>query len=99
MKTLKELGISPAPWLKAKSCGDMVVCDKSHIAISAASRPEDVLLLAAAPELYEALKEVYEDFPMCGGECGECPYENNCKKWSGKARAALEKAGGAEVEL
>lgn len=104
MKTIHEMGISHAPWQKAKSCGDMVVCDKSHIAISAASRPEDVLLIAAAPDLYEALMEVYEqicaiqaehDLSHAEGEntCDEC---YNTVAWISKARAALEKAGGKE---
>ena len=105
MKTLEELGISPAPWkcwidthsmsvvspdFNVAETYDMDCHDKEN-ACQANTR-----LIAAAPELYEALR-------LCVGEmCKYCkdteigkrlPCENGCEVLR-MARAALEKAGG-----
>lgn len=110
MKTLKELGISPAPWVQGKICKDMIhTSDLYHIIAttdtSGIDYVKDARLISAAPELYEALREMYE----CVNElqeyhcksqhtdgdktCEDCKYN---VAWLEKARAALEKAGGAE---
>lgn len=110
MKTIEELGISPAPW-------KMGVEDKSDYRLFSVEAdngigitdfdccPEqfdnyegfaNASLIAAAPELYEALRGLLEIV------CGDC---NSAYKVDGKcvkcprvvaAEAALEKAGGAE---
>ena len=89
MKTLSELGISRAPWTVNKYDdvttvnGNMVACVEDWDVCDTAEVAANARLIAAAPELYEALREIYEDFP-------------GCNKWAARARAALEKAGGAE---
>ena len=98
MKKLSELDISPAPWKHDYEyvSDDMVFDSQGNIVADARSR-DDARLCSAAPELYEALLEIYEDFePVCNCECHGCKHEPGCNKWAAKARAALEKAGGAE---
>ncbi len=109
MKTLEQLGISPAPWTKRGDCsvyGEILAADNTSVveydwssipAAEVADEP-NARLIAAAPELYEALR-------LCVGEmCKFCkdteigkrlPCENGCEVFR-MARAALEKAGGAE---
>ena len=106
MKTLKQLGISPAPWQQGSICNDMVLCNGLTRCVATAATGDinninrarfNARLIAAAPELYEALREIYENSnPMCNMECHECKHKYGCNKWVVKARAALEKAGGAE---
>lgn len=112
LKTFNGLGASPAPWSMfgkwrivdgdgvrlaftttptgdERRAKDLDVADAMEVA--------NANLISAAPELYEALREIYEDIePMCNVECHGCKHEPGCNKWARRARAALEKAGGAE---
>ena len=106
MKKLEELGVSTAPWDTAYVHKPAVYdrdgrcvadCD-----IHFARRRDDAnaRLIAAAPDLYEALRDVVEN------ECGECAYVRKgvCTRAESKlpeclfkqSRKALEKAGGKE---
>lgn len=101
MKRIEELGISPAPWRAEGGPMAAIVYENrptqecaSVCAITGERRNADAALLAAAPELYEALRLVldtlehygfqpwFKDDPLAFAvKCGE---------------KALEKAGGAE---
>lgn len=111
MKKLSELDISPVPWTTSRIIHpdliefDTIAADGAGMAIfdccDEQFRSEvgfaNARLISAAPDLYEALREIYEDFvPMCNVECHGCKHEIGCNKWAARARAALEKAGGAE---
>ena len=66
MKTLNQLGISQAPWSFVKSNRDYEVSDSEDFGLSYEDRYElpNARLIAAAPELYEALRmyqEVFEE--------------------------------------
>ena len=104
MKTLKELGISPAPWDCVITESTSWVEDYHDISIADTRLTEvpnleisraDARLIAAAPELYEALRlwveELCED---CQAEIGKT-CDGKCEAVR-RAVAALEKAGGAE---
>ena len=112
MKTLEELGISPIPWTVAvedrrdyrlfsveadngAGIADFDCCPEqfdNHEGFANAS------LIAAAPELYEALSECVDE--MCKfckeTEIGKSmPCEMGCETMR-RAKAALENAGGAK---
>lgn len=102
MKTIEELGISPAPWSNTveteKPFETNSVWDARNGGILTGGYAEslnDARLIAAAPELYEALRlwveELCED---CQAEVGKT-CDGKCEAVR-RAVAALEKAGGKE---
>ena len=97
MKTLEQLGISPAPWYIEKNTG--VLCAKSehykHPIVDDCGNFEnnnDKRLIAAAPDLYEALAELLN----CAEK--EAPFTTDSGMYIAMdmARKAIEKAGGVE---
>ena len=107
MKRLEELDISPAPW--QATCNDAETttwvfsrATTADVATMCAVKRErcnaDAALIAAAPDLYECLREAV--ISRCGGRCDwsnglECRFPDELcevQRW----RKALEKAGGAE---
>lgn len=112
MKTLEQLGASPAPWEVAMDDIAMVFSGSQYPSLSTPhicevdiiDDPErkcnDIKLIAAAPELYKCLHEavvgICHNFECCG------PYPeyacNGSKDCFVKHwRAALAKAAGEEV--
>lgn len=112
MKNIGEMCCLPLrPWV-AKKVGsgndDYDVCetlkDDMLYPMNLDVSRDAAMLISAAPELYEALRQVYESANdlqadhsskhIDGGEiCEDCMFT---VAWLKKARAALEKAGGAE---
>ena len=99
MKTLEQLGISPAPWYIEKDT--MVLCAKSEYYkypivddCGNFENNNDERLIAAAPELYESLRECLEVLDRLKKYYRGV--DAATYKTMAKARAALEKAGGAE---
>lgn len=93
MKKLEELGISPTPW---NALGDCVL-DKRELEITDyIYKGEDVKLVAASPDLYEAARQAYELLSnMFEGTQSEGLGTDGCTVRE-TLRKALEKAGGKE---
>ena len=101
MKPIEELGISPTPWELdiGGSCCWVEARGGATVCSTAASETRDceadtanARLIASAPGLYEALLEclsVLVDVEKCFHGVDKRTYEI-----MGKAKAALEKAGG-----
>lgn len=105
MKTLNELGTSPAPWTAtADADGGVVVNDENRHGIAACGHTAEgdvnfanARLISAAPDLYEMLREA------CKMYCAICAYWKereekycpSCHVWR-RWHKALEKAGGAK---
>ena len=107
MKTLEQLGISTAPWYIEKNTG--VLCAKSerykHPIVDDCGNFEnnnDKRLIAAAPELYEALRmyqEVFEEIRKSAWFLDANFHEiMSLNKVMTAADAALAKAGGEETK-
>lgn len=108
MKTLEQIGVSPAPWKRGERvpyCEDNIIrCDyhrkdgtpSTRIVTScnAVFSPEqariDACLIAAAPELYEALAALLN----CAGKEAPFTTESGMSVAMDMARKAIEKAGG-----
>ena len=87
-----ELQFTPGPWkIGAIESGRMAVDGANDEEVTGWIDPEDAYLIAAAPELYEALDGLladiteYQEINNLGGQ-------NN--HWQVKAKAALAKARG-----
>ena len=95
MKTIEQLGISPMPWYIEKNTG--VLCSKSeyykHPIVDDCGNVEnnnDKRLIAAAPELYEALAAMIS----CAKKEAPFTMESRMSIAMDMARKAIEKAGG-----
>ena len=105
MKMLEDLGTSPAPWTATVDAAFVeVVHDENGSCVATCGHTAEgdvdyanARLIAAAPELYEALREA------CKMYCAICAYWKereekycpSCHVWR-RWHKALEKAGGAE---
>lgn len=107
MKRIEELGISPWPWSFADDgigeydirCSGVSYGEdyEGDDIIAQSIQKKDAPMLAAAPELYEALREAVSD--KCVGCCRRIDDENgNCATLCmvGNWRKALAKASGEE---
>lgn len=96
MKSIEELGISPTPWHNYGP--DCEVYDSKQVPLTDEfgfhRNPNDRWFIAAAPELYEALRLACGSCIDCDKDCTDCINFN--RSWMPAARAALAKAGGAE---
>lgn len=95
MKTLDEMSILFLPWVAKETDehGSYDVYENLGEMLYPKNLDEDLAtakLISAAPELYEALREICETVE------GENVHFTGASAWLAKARAALEKAGGAE---
>ena len=97
MKTMEQLGISPAPWYIEKNTG--ILCAKSEhykhpIADDCGNfeNNNDKRLIAAAPELYEALAALIS----CAAKEAPFTMESRMSIAMDMARKAIEKAGGVK---
>lgn len=99
MKTLEELGIGPAPWSNTveteKPFETNSVWDARNGGILTGGYAEslnDARLIAAAPELYEALAAMLS----CSEKEAPFTMESGMSIAMDMARKAIEKAGGVE---
>ena len=91
MKALKELNISPIPWHPNCIDGNIIDNDDNQVLIFGGWHDEGNLkLMAAAPDLYDALRHVYFVFGKESCTLKEASHALN------KAAVALRKAGGTD---
>lgn len=101
MKTIEQLGISPAPWSNTvggteKPFETNSVWDAMNGGILTGGYAEslnDARLIAAAPDLYKALRECLSALNSVGRMGWDGDYASRAKR---NAVKALEKAGGGE---
>ena len=104
MKTLEQLGISPAPWRQeANGYGTLDVLGSDDSLVVAYENPinrndqENRRLIAASPELYDALQSLVEYIDRECVPCGETACElmyyahNVLAKASGESEVADER--------
>ena len=102
MKTLEQLGISPAPWIeKVWATSDDYghdVADRNHRSIcdmrllQGETRIPNARLIAAAPDMYEALAAMLS----CAEKEAPFTMERGMSIAMDMARNAIKKAGGEE---
>lgn len=100
MKTIEQLGISPAPWhIKDGTDVPCMKCEHGEIplvdAYGSFENVNDVYIIAAAPELYEALRVCVEELNKIRERLPDGEYFDPTMA-TNMACAALEKAGGAQ---
>jgi len=98
MKTIDELVISPFPWCVGTGrIYTNVECDGDTVAVGV--EEHDARLIAAAPELYDALYDCCEevnghDAPRCygcrRGSDGHCMARGSCAIYKALAKASGE---------
>ena len=94
MKTLEQLGISPAPW---RINDHASVLDRYSAIISGQYGPYDwhnAHLIASAPELYDTLQSLVEYIDR---ECIPCG-ETACELMAAAHKALAKAAGESEVK-
>lgn len=96
MKTLDELGISPAPWFWANR-GEVCICNCVGFCIAMvysmqSQKKGNANLISAAPELYECLRKAVEFIEEVGIARGGLPLDVTQNQ--NAARYAIAKAAG-----
>ena len=101
MKTLEQLGISPAPWRQvANGYGTLDVLGSDDSLVVAYENPinrndqENRLLISVAPELYDTLQSLVEYIDR---ECIPCG-ETACELMAAAHNVLAKAAGESEVE-
>ena len=99
----------PAPWQFVKTvspCGQdwrgcAVVASNGHEFVSLEDDPETDIptarLIAAAPDLLDALKAIVDEFPVAAGTAKGIPHDEQGYGSIYRARAAIARATGDEV--